>query len=108
MHSVHNNMNAAMNVGYSKVYISHLIANWYVCYSTHWFVCRYNADQNHKTGQMGCIAANMSVIDDFSLHPSVGPSSSPVGPSSEVEESTPKQLPSSSRDCDVSRLLLHD
>ncbi len=58
--------------------------------------CRCNADQNRKTGQMGCYAANMSGVDDISLHPTVGPPScclvSPLGWI--VKESTLKFLPS--------------
>ena len=41
---------------------------------------------------MSCIAANMGLIDDFSLHASVGPPSSPVGTSGEVEEGTTELL----------------
>jgi len=55
--------------------------------------CRCNADQNRKTGQMGCYAANMSGVDDISLHPSVGPPSSLVALfSCKVKESTAKLL----------------
>ena len=46
------------------VYTTHRLSHWW-----------YDADQNHKTGQMGCNAANMSAVDDISLHPSVGPPS---------------------------------
>ena len=56
-------------------------------------VCRWNnADQNHKASQMSCIAANMGLIDDLSLYSTVGPPSSPVGTSGEVEEGTLKLL----------------
>ena len=41
---------------------------------------------------MSCIAANMGLIDDLSLHTSVGPPSSPVGTSGEVEEGTTELL----------------
>ena len=61
---------------------THLLSHWW-----------YDADQNHKTGQMGCYAANMRGVDDMSLHPSVGPPSSPVALfSCKVKESTVKLL----------------
>ena len=63
---------------------------------THCVSCWNDADQNHKASQMGCIAANMSGIDNLSLHPSVGPPSCPIGPSAEVEEGTTKLLQTAS------------
>ena len=80
-------------------------------FSNNWThnVCRWNnADQNHKASQMSCIASNVGLIDDFSLHSTVGPPSSPVGTSSEVEEGTTELLPSPRRNRKICSLLLHN
>ena len=69
----------------------HSIIVSFILYQTNcWSTVVDNTDQNHKAGQMGWIAADMSVIDDSGFHPSVGPPSSPIGPSFEVEEGTMK------------------
>ena len=65
----------------------HMHSTNFILYQTHcWSRIVDNTDQNHKAGQMGGIAADMSVIDDTGLHPTVGPCSSRIGSSFEIEK----------------------
>ena len=55
---------------------------------------------------MGCLALNVSAIEVYKTHPSIGPRSCVIDSSSEVEEGTMELLYIASRDRCIKCLLL--